>query len=160
MWIGLAVLIIVIALYYCYGMYLKEYVEVKKIFLTLQHVLDTRDVLLLQLSNEKVDEKQMAEIVMLVDERRKTKNSGYTIRMEADVKLHRALKAFYPTVEKVVDNPLSKDLFERILTLEKQAKKIRIAYNTAVERYNQNLILHKKVCMRLIRMKPLDTYAM
>ena len=78
--------------------------------------------------------------------------------MKADVELSNSLKDFYPKISKVLNNDLSKEIFKRIIELEKQAKKIRISYNNAVERYNNNLILHKKVCMRIIHMKPLDTY--
>lgn len=158
MWISLVAFLLVIFAYYVYGTYFKEYFEVKKIFKTLQHVLDTRDVLLLKLSGEKVDKKDFAKVVMLIDERKKTKNLGYTVRMNADVKLNHELKEFYLKLSKVLDNPISKDVFKRVMDLEKQAKKIRVAYNMAVENYNNNLILHKKVCMKWIRMKPLDTY--
>lgn len=158
MWVSLILLLLAIFLYYAYGMYFKEYFEVKKVYNTLQNVLDTRDVLLLKLTSEKVDKKAIAKIVMLIDKRKNTKNSGYTVRMNADVELSNELKNFYPKLSKVVDNDLSKEAFKRIIELEKQAKKIRISYNNAVEKYNNNLILHKKICMRLIRMKPLDTY--
>lgn len=159
MWYGLILLLIVIFLYYVYGTYFKEYFEVKAVFRTLQHVLDTRDVLLLQLCNEKINKNEIARIVMLIDERKKTKDDGYTIRMNADVKLNHALKEYYPKLAKVLNNQISKDTFKRIVELEKQAKKVRIAYNNAAQKYNNNLILHKKVCMKWIRMKPLDTYS-
>ena len=159
MWIGFILLLLAILMYYVYGTYLKEYFEVKKVYKTLQHVLDTRDVLLLKLTGEKVNKKDVAKVVMLIDERKKTKNAGYTVRMNADVALHHELKEFYPKLVKVLDNPVSKEVFQRVMELEKQAKKVRIAYNTTVENYNNNLILHKKVCMRWIRMKPLDTYS-
>lgn len=160
MWIGLIVLLLSIFLYYMYGTYFKEYFEVKRVYNTLQHVLDTRDVLLLKLTSEKISKKEIAKVVMLIDERKKTKNAGYTVRMNADVKLNHELKAFYPNLVKALDNPVSKQIFKSLMELEKQAKKVRIAYNNAVENYNNNLILHKKVCMRLIRMKPLDTYSL
>jgi len=160
MWYGLVLLLIVIFIYYVYGTYFKEYFAVKKVYHTLQKVLDTRDVLLLKLSGEKVNKNEIAKVVMLIDERKKTKNAGYSIRMNADVKLNHELKSFYPKLVKVLDNPISKEIFKRIMDLEKQAKKVRIAYNTAVESYNNNLILHQKVCMRLIRMKPLDIYSL
>lgn len=159
MWFGLILLIFIIFVYYVYGTYFKEYFEVRKVYNTLQNVLDTRDVLLLKLTGEKVKKKDIAKIVMLIDERKKTKNSGYSVRMNADVKLNHELKKFYPELAKSLDNPVSKEIFKRIVDLEKQAKKIRIAYNNAVDNYNNNLVLHKKVCMRLIRMKPLDTYS-
>ena len=158
MWLGLILLVLVIFLYYIYGMYFKEYFEVKKVYNTLQKVLDTRDVLLLKLGSEKIDKKSFAKIVMLIDERKKTKGAGYTVRMNADVSLSNELKSFYPKLSKVLNNDLSKEVFRRILELEKSAKKIRISFNNAVEGYNNNLILHKKVCMEIIRMKPLDIY--
>ena len=159
MWVGLILLLLTIFLYYVYGMYFKEYFEVKKVYNTLQKILDTRDVLLLKLSNEKISKKDFATVVMLIEKRKNTRNSGYTIRMNADVELSNELRKFYPKLSKVVDNELSKDIFKRVLELEKQAKKVRISYNNAVEKYNNNLILHKKVCMRLIIMKPLDIYS-
>lgn len=158
MWISFTLLILVIASYYIYGTYLKEYFEVKKVFTTLQKVLDTRDVLILRMTGEKVDKKSIAKIVMLIDKRKETKKAGYTVRMKADVELSNQLKYFYSKLSKALNNDLSKETFKRIIELEKQAKKIRIEYNNAVERYNNNLILHKKVCMRIIHMKPLDTY--
>ena len=158
MWISFSLFILVIFIYYVYGTYFKEYFEVKKVFETLQKILDTRDILVLKLSSEKVNKEIIAKVVMQIDERKNTRNSGYSIRMDADVKLHQSLKIFYEDVSKKLDNPISKDIFHKIIELEKQAKKARIAYNNAVDNYNNNLILHKKVCMKLIRMKPLDTY--
>lgn len=158
MWFSLTLLILIIVAYYVYGTYFKEYFEVKKVFYTLQKVLDARDVLVLKLTSEKVEKKLIAKVVMLIDKRRETKKSGYTIRMKADVELSNELRKFYLKLNKAVDNDLAKEVFKRIVELEKQAKKIRISYNNAVERYNNNLILHKKVCMRIIHMKPLDTY--
>ena len=158
MWISLIILLLLIFIYYAYGTYFKEYFEVKKIYKTLQHVLDTRDVLLLKLSGEKTNKKEYAKVVMLIDERKKTKNSGYTVRMNADVNLNSELKNFYPKISKILNNPISKEVFKRIIELEKQAKKIRTAYNVAVEKYNNNLILHKDVCIKIIHMKPLDIY--
>lgn len=158
MWIGIILLLLAIFLYYAYGMYFKEYFEVKKVYSTLQKVLDTRDVLLLKLTSEKFDKRSLAKIIMLIDKRKETKNSGYTVRMNADVELSNELRSFYPKISQAINNDLSKEVFMKIMKLEKQAKKIRISYNNAVERYNNNLILHKKVCMKLIRMKPLDTY--
>ena len=158
MWISFTLLILAIAIYYIYGTYFKEYFEVKKVFNTLQKVLDTRDVLVLKLTGEKVEKKLIAKVVMLIDKRKEIKNSGYTVRMKADVELSNELKNFYLKLNKVVNNDLSKEVFRHIVELEKQAKKIRISYNNAVERYNNNLILHKNVCMKIIHMKPLDTY--
>lgn len=158
MWLSVILLLLIIFCYYVYGMYFKEYFEVKKINNTLQKILDTRDLLLLKLTGEKVPKKEIAKILMLIDKRKDTKNAGYTFKMQADVDLNKELKIFYEKLNRVLDNEVSKDTFRRIIELEKQAKKARISYNNAVERYNNNLILHKKVCMRIIRMKPLDTY--
>ncbi len=158
MWFSIILLLIVIFCYYIYGMYFKEYFEVKKINNTLQKILDTRDLLLLKLTGERVNKKDIAKVLMLIDKRKDTKNAGYTFKMQADVELNKELKSFYEKLSKVLDNDISKDTFKRVIELEKQAKKARISYNNAVERYNNNLILHKKVCMRIIHMKPLDTY--
>ena len=158
MWFSLIFLLLVIFGYYFYGTYLKEYFKVKKVYETLQKILDTRDLLLLDLSHDKVDKKEFAKILSLIDKRKETRNSGYTVRMNADVELSNELKSFYKSLAKILDNDFSKELVSRIVELEKQARKTRISYNDAVERYNNNLILHKKVCMRFIHMKPLDTY--
>lgn len=158
MWFSIILLLITIFCYYVYGMYFKEYFEVKKINNTLQKILDTRDVLLLKLTGEKVPKKEIAKVLMLIDKRKDTKNAGYVFKMQADVDLNKELITFYKKLNQVLDNEVSKDTFRRIIELEKQAKKVRISYNNAVERYNNNLILHKKVCMQIIRMKPLDTY--
>ena len=158
MWVSIVLLLLIIFLYYVYGMYFKEYFEVKKVYNTLQNILDARDVLVLKLTSEKVTKRELAKVIMLIDERRATKGAGYTIRMEADVRLSNELKNFYSRISKIINNDLSKEVFKRIMELEKKAKKARIEFNNAVERYNNNLILHKKVCMKIIRMKPLDTY--
>lgn len=158
MWISIILLLLIIFLYYSYGMYFKEYFEVKKVYNTLQKILDTRDVLVLKLTSEKLPKKEIASIIMLIDKRKNTKKCGYTIRMNADVELSNELRKFYPKLLKVINNDLSKDIFKKVIELEKQAKKTRIAFNNAVEKYNNNLVLNKKVCMRLIHMKPLDTY--
>lgn len=158
MWISFILLIIVIFIYYVYGTYFKDYFEVKKVYNTLQKVLDARDVLLLDLTNEKVDKKEIAKILMLIDKRKETRKAGYTVRMNADVELNKELKKFYQVVSNAINNDISKEVLKRLIELEKQAKKVRISYNNAVEKYNNNLILHKKICMRLIRMKPLDIY--
>lgn len=158
MWFSVILLLLVIFGYYVYGTYFKEYFEVKKINNTLQKILDTRDLLLLKLTGEKVSKKETAKVLMFIDKRRDTKNAGYAFKMQADVDLNKELITFYKKLNQVLDNEVSKDTFRRIIELEKQAKKVRISYNNAVERYNNNLILHKKVCMRIIKMKPLDTY--
>ena len=105
-----------------------------------------------------INKKEIAKVLMLIDARKETRNSGYTIRMNADVELTKELKKFYSELNKVLNNEISKQTFARIIELEKRAKKIRISFNNAVEKYNNNLVLHKDVCIRLIRMKPLDTY--
>lgn len=158
MWFSLIFLLLVIFCYYFYGTYLKEYFEVKKVYETLQKILDTRDLLLLDLSKDKIDKKEFAKILSLIDKRRETKKSGYTVCMNVDVELNNELKSFYKSLTKILDNDFSKELVSRIIELEKQARKARNSYNEAVKRYNDNLILHKKVCIRLIKMKPLDTY--
>ena len=105
----------------------------------MQKILDTRDLLLLDLSHDKVDKKEFAKILSLIDKRKETRNSGYTVRMNADVELSNELKSFYKSLAKILDNDFSKELVSRIVELEKQARKTRISYNDAVERYNNNL---------------------
>lgn len=158
MWISFIVAMLAIFIYYAYGTYFKEYIEVAKIFDTLGKVLDARDLQLLKLTGENLDKKEIAKMVMLIDKRKEVQKSGYTIKMNVDVELSNFLKTFYQKLANVLDNDVSKSIFKSLMELEAKAKKIRIKYNIAVERYNNNLILHKKVCMKLIRMKPLDEY--
>ena len=72
--------------------------------------------------------------------------------------LNDRLKEMYLDLEKERNNPVIKAALANAFELEKTLKKVRDEYNMAVEKYNMNLIMHKFVCMRIIRMKPLDIY--
>ena len=88
----------------------------------------------------------------------KNKEIPYNDKIVLYIELNRELKDFYSLVNSKIDNPIVKATFTNIIELEKKLKKIRKEYNFAVEKYNMNLVMHKFICMRLIRMKPLDTY--
>lgn len=155
MWYILLAIILIMIVYF---LYFKDYVEVKKIFRILIKTLDTRDLLIMKLVPEVKNKKERAEIIKLVDSRMKSKKMSYTEQIKLDVELNDKLKGVYLDLEKEKDNPVIKATLTNAFELEKTLKKVRDEYNMAVEKYNMNLIMHKFVCMRIIRMKPLDIY--
>ena len=42
---------------------------------------------------------------------------------------------------------------------EKLRNELRNEFNSAVEKYNMNLVMHKFICVRIVHMKPLDKYS-
>lgn len=155
--LGFVILIIIGIVYLGYLLYFKEYKEVMANFETLVKVLETRDLLLMRILPEIKDKKVKEETARLVENRMKCKNAGCNAFIKSDVELNKQLYLTYPELEKI-KNVLVREEFKRIITLEKKLKVIRREYNQAVEKYNQNLIHHKKMCMKYLRMKPLDTY--
>lgn len=155
MWYILISIILIMVVYF---LYFKDYVEVKKVFKILTKTLDTRDLLIMKLVPEIKNKKEKAEIIRLVDDRMKSKKMSYTEQIKLDVELNDKLKNMYFNLEQEKDNPVIKATLTRAFELEKTLKKVRNEYNVAVEKYNMNLIMHKFVCMRVIRMKPLDIY--
>lgn len=155
MWYILLAIILIMIVYF---LYFKDYVEVKKIFRILIKTLDTRDLLIMKLVPEFKNKKERAEIIKLVDGRMKSKRTSYTEQIKLDVELNDRLKEMYLELEKERNNPVIKAALANAFELEKTLKKVRDEYNMAVEKYNMNLIMHKFVCMRIIRMKPLDIY--
>lgn len=155
MWYILISIILIMVVYF---LYFKDYVEVKKVFKIITKTLDTRDLLIMKLVPEIKNKKEKAEIIRLVDDRMKSKKMSYTEQIKLDVELNDKLKNMYFNLEQEKDNPVIKATLARAFELEKTLKKVRNEYNVAVEKYNMNLIMHKFVCMRVIRMKPLDIY--
>lgn len=155
MWYILISIILIMVVYF---LYFKDYVEVKKVFKILTKTLDTRDLLIMKLVPEIKNKKEKAEIIRLVDDRMKSKKMSYTEQIKLDVELNDKLKNMYFNLEQERDNPVINATLTRAFELEKTLKKVRNEYNVAVEKYNMNLIMHKFVCMRVIRMKPLDIY--
>jgi len=155
--IGLLLFIIMIGTILIYLLYFKEYKEVMANFETLVKVLETRDLLLMRILPEVKDKKIKEETVRLVEQRMQCKTSGCNALIKSDVELNKQLTRTYCELEKI-KNALVREEFKRIVSLEKNLKVIRREYNQAVEKYNQNLIHHKKMCIKYLRMKPLDTY--
>lgn len=156
MFILLLVLFILIV---CYYIFMKDYVEVIKVYSSLEKTLDVRDLLVMKLIPEINDKGLQAKIIELIESRMKNKKIPYNDKIRMDVELNKELKKFYNIINKKADNPVVKATFKNVIEIEKKLIKIRDKYNYSVEKYNLNLMVHKFVCMRFIRMKPLDTYA-
>ena len=156
--IGTIILImIVILIALIYMLYFKEYKDVMGNFQTLIKVLETRDLLLMRILPEVKDKKIKEETARLVEQRMNCKKAGCNNLIKSDVELNKQLKVTYKEIDKL-KNALVREEFKRIITLEKKLKVIRREYNKSVDKYNKNLIAHKKMCIKYLRMKPLDTY--
>lgn len=151
-------LVVIFLIYLGYMLYFKEYVDVCKIFSTLEKTLNTRDLLLTQIIGELKNKRIKGETLKLISKRIKSKKSGYNEKIRIDVELNKKLKETYKEMNALTNNPVIKETFLKIIALEKKLKIQREEYNMAVEKYNRNIIHHKAVCMLFIRMKPLDTY--
>lgn len=151
-------IVILILTFIIYQLYLKNYFKVKKAFDTLSNFLNVRDSLVLKLICEIKDKKLVEKIVGLIDERKENFKTSYNNSIKADVKLNSELKSFYEALNNIKKNDVINSVFGKVINLEKDLKKIRNEYNEQVEIYNNNLIRHKFVCLRVIKMKPLDTY--
>lgn len=156
MWtIFIIVVVIIFAFYY---VIFKDYIDVKKVFNTLEKTLNTRDLLVMKLLPEIKDKNLQANIASLIEERTKNRNISYNDKINIDIKLNKELKIFYDIINKKLDNQVIKATFKNVIETEKILKKIRSEYNLVVEKYNMNLVMHKFLCIRIVRMKPLDTY--
>ena len=156
MWIFLLVIFLAIVFYY---IFIKDYSDVIKVLDSLEKTLDTRDLLVMKLLPEVKDKGMQASIVELIEKRMKNKKIPFNDKIKLYVELNKELKQFYNNLNKKIDNPVIKTTFASAIELEKKLIKIRDRYNYAVEKYNMNLVMHKFVCVRLIHMKPLDTYS-
>lgn len=154
---GVILLVIIAIIFLIYMLYFKEYKEVMGNFQTLVKVLETRDLLLMRILPELSDKKIKEETARLVDQRMQCKNAGCNNLIRSDVELNKQLTQTYKEIDKL-KNALVREEFKRIISLEKKLKVIRREYNNSVEKYNKNLIAHKKMCIKYLRMKPLDTY--
>lgn len=154
---GILTLIILSAAFLFYMLYFKEYKDVMANFNTLVKVIETRDLLLMRILPELSDKKLKEETSKLVQLRMQCKNAGCNEFIKSDVELNKQLRRTYEEIDKL-KNALVREEFKRIVSLEKKLKIIRREYNKAVEKYNKNLINHKIMCIKYLRMKPLDTY--
>ena len=156
--IKIVILLIVLLVFLVYKIYFSSYFKVRDVYMSLKSFLDVRDALVLKLVPEIKNEKMSKVIVNLIDERKENFKTSYNNSILADVRLNSELREFYKSVNEIKKNDVINSVFSKIINLEKDLKNIRIEYNKAVEKYNDNLIKHKFVCLKVIRMKPLDTY--
>lgn len=154
---GIIIFLVIVGVILIYLLYFKEYKDVMANFETLVKVLEIRDLLLMRILPEVKDKKIKEETARLVEQRMQCKNGGCNALIKSDVELNKQLRVTYKELEKI-KNALVREEFKRIVSLEKKLKVIRREYNQAVDQYNKNLIHHKKMCIKYLRMKPLDTY--
>ena len=150
--------VVALILYVIYRIYFREYVKMRSVFRTLRRFLDARDTMVLKIVPEVKDKKLSKEVLKMIEERKLNFTSGHNHAILSDIKLNATLKIFYEKYNQKEKNELEKEIFSEIIRAEKNLKHLRKEYNTAVLRYNQMLVQHKMVCMKLIKMKPLDTY--
>ena len=159
MWI-LGVLLVIVFIYIMYTIYFKSYVMARKTFKLLIKTLDVRDLLVVKLLPEIRRQDIARKVAYLINERVKCKESGHLEQMNIDIKLNKELKVLYEEVNKNLNNEVVKATFKSIIELEKKLKSIRKSYNDVVDKYNTNLVTHKKFCIKILKMKPLDTYGL
>ncbi len=152
------ILLVVVLFLIIYNLYFKDYIEVKKSFNILNKTLDTRDLLVMKLVPELKSKSERADIVKLIELRMKNKKSSFNNQIKIDVELNEKLKNMYLKLEKNKENLMLQATLKNTLEIENTLKKLRTEYNLTVEKYNMNLVMHKFICMRIVRMKPLDTY--
>jgi hypothetical protein len=156
MWLGIILFAVVLIYLIIYKLFFSNYIETKNIFNLLEKTLNTRNLLILKILPEIKYDADKEEIVSLIKGINED-SGGYTNKMYLDIKLNKLLKNLYEEINNM-DNKVIKDIFGSIIELEKKLKIIRNEYNMAVNKYNENLVKHKYICMRVIKMKPLDTY--
>lgn len=144
--------------YLGYMLYFKEYVDVCKAFTMLEKMLNQRDLLLIKVLDEIKNKRLKTETINLIGKRVKARKSGYNEKVKIDVELNKKLKETYTEIDKLTSNLVIKEVFLKIVVLEKKLKVLREEYNDFVEKYNRNIIHHRKICILFLRMKPLDTY--
>ena len=152
------VILLLILAYYIINVYLKEYIEVTKIYKTLRKMLSYRDMLLLKILPDIKNKKQKENIMNLIDDRNKKSDISYDDSIIDDVNLNNELKKIYIELEKMQKNELQLEIFQKLMNMEKQIKGARNKYSSAVEKYNLSLTIHPKVFIKFLHMRPLDTY--
>ena len=83
------IIVVVILIYVFYRVYLKDFIEVRKTFMTLKKFLSTRDALLLKLLPELENTIDANKILSFVEERRLNFESSYNNAIKSDVKLNK-----------------------------------------------------------------------
>lgn len=156
--IEIIILLILFIAFIIYSIFLKDFFSVRKVYNHLKNFLDARDALVLKLIPEINNKEIASKVVYKIDERKENFKTSYNNSILADIKLNSELRKLYEYINTINKNDLIKNIFSKIIALEKDLKNIRNKYNIAVEKYNKTLINHKFICLRLIKMKPLDTY--
>ena len=157
--IGIIILfVIVLVAYVIYRFYFEDYTKVRKMFRLLQKFLDARDSLVLKLVPDIKDKKLSKEVLKRIEERKLNFSSGQNNAILSDIKLNAILKKLYEQLNLVEKNDLEKEIFISIMQAEQKLRHLRQEYNHVVFDYNQNLLRHNIVCLKLIKMKPLDQY--
>ena len=151
--------IIVVFGMYIYGNYLKEYIEVTKVYKVLRKVLESRDLLVLKLLPDIKKKKISEKILNLITDRNEKSKISYDDAIIADIALHNELRILYEIIDKQDKNELQEEIFKKIIAMEKKVKLLRKEYSKAVEKYNMSLTVHPKVCIKMLHMKPLEMYA-
>ena len=149
--ISILFLIITIFVFFVYGLYLREYVEVTVVF-------KSRDLLVLKLLPDFKKKSLSEKILNLINDRNAKSKISYDDALAADVALHNELKKLYDVINKEKKNALQEDIFKRIILMEKRIKILRSKYTAAVAKYNMSLTIHPKVCLKIFHMKPLEMY--
>lgn len=142
-----------------YGNYLKEYIEVTKVYKVLRKVLESRDLLVLKILPDIKNKKEAEKVLNLINERNKKSKISYDDAITADIALHNELKNLYEIINNQKKNELQEEIFKKIINFEKRIKTLRKEYTKAVEKYNMSLTIHPKVCIKILHMKPLEMYA-
>lgn len=156
--IAVVVLFLILS-YYIINVYLKEYIEVTKVYKALRKILGYRDMLLLKILPDIKRKKQKEKIMSMIEDRSKKSNISYDDAIIADVALNNELKKIYLEIENMDKNELQTEIFKKLIMLEKQIKTVRNKYSNAVEKYNLSLTIHPKILIKILHMKPLDTYS-
>ncbi len=141
-----------------YMVYLREYVEVTRVYKTLRKLLESRDLLILKILPDIKNKNMANKILNLINERRLKSKVSYDDGINADVALHSNLKNLYDEIDKMKKDEVQVEVFKHIVLLEKQIKVVRKRYSEAVTKYNLGLTVHPKVLVKLMHMRPLELY--
>ncbi len=156
--IKIVLLVIILIIYLVYILYLKPFFDVRRVIYALRDFLSTRDSLILKLIPEVKNKELKENIVGLINSRKEKFNLTYNDAIESDIRLNSELKRLYEEINKIKNNRMVTGIFENIIKIEKELKNIRTKYNEVATKYNDNLVKRKNVCIKLLKMRPLNTY--
>lgn len=156
--IKIVLLVIILIIYLVYILYLKPFFDVRRVIYTLRDFLSTRDSLILKLIPEVKNKELKENIVGLINSRKEKFNLTYNDAIESDIRLNSELKKLYEEINKIKNNRMVTGIFENIIKIEKELKSIRAKYNEVATKYNDNLVKRKNVCIKLLKMRPLNMY--